>query len=137
MMNNSAFTEFEIELNDMGFWGFLIASNPDMAARFERYFDLAKAENERLRTEVEGLKDQNQEIASSNADHVRWHRETKAEIERLREINQSLIRAHENEMDLAQQAEAKIEAALEAVPLFSECEAGHVAAVTKALGGGD
>jgi predicted nuclease with TOPRIM domain len=32
-------------------------------------------------------------------------------------------------------AEAKIEAALEAVPLSSECAAGHVAAVTKALKG--
>jgi regulator of replication initiation timing len=36
---------------------------------------------ERLREEVEGLKDQNQEIASSNADHVRWHRETKDKID--------------------------------------------------------
>lgn len=48
---------------------------------------------------------QNKEIAS-------MLREVLAENERLRSINESLIRAHENELDNAQRAEARIEAAL-------------------------
>ncbi len=39
----------------------------------------------RLRDKVEMLLNQNREIAASNADHVRWHREKEAEIDRLRE----------------------------------------------------
>lgn len=40
---------------------------------------------ESLDAKVETLLNQNQEIAASNADHVRWHREKEAEVERLRE----------------------------------------------------
>ena len=38
----------------------------------------------RLQDKVEMLLNQNREIAASNADHVRWHREKEAEIERLK-----------------------------------------------------
>jgi hypothetical protein len=87
-------------------------------------------------------------------------REVLAEVERLREVlkGQPVIKSEweklveENERLRAEAkaqgtqdftdvlyratfAEAKIEAALEAVPLSSECAAGHVAAVTKALKG--
>jgi hypothetical protein len=38
------------------------------------------AEVERLRAQCEGLLNQNQEIAASNADHVGWHREAEAKL---------------------------------------------------------
>ena len=40
-------------------------------------------ENAKLRAEVEGWKNQAQEIAQSNADHVRWHREMTEKLEKL------------------------------------------------------
>jgi hypothetical protein len=47
---------------------------------------------EECKAEVEGWKNQAQEIAKSNADHVKWHREMEAEMERLRAALDKLIR---------------------------------------------
>ena len=50
-------------------------------------------ERDEARAKVEVLLNQNREIAASNADHVRWHREKVAEIERLREALSELADA--------------------------------------------
>ena len=44
-----------------------------------------RAEVERLKAANETLMTMNSEIAASNADHIRWHREMEAEVERLKD----------------------------------------------------
>ena len=71
-------------------------------------------------------------------------REVLADNERLRAQVKALTEEcdrrggyADDEATRADRAEGRIDAALEAVPLFSECAAGHVAAVTRALKGDD
>jgi hypothetical protein len=60
--------------------------------------------------EVEGWKNQAQEIAQSNADHVKWHREMEAEIERLRAPHSAAIHRRVVEQTLrAEKAECENE----------------------------
>ncbi len=50
---------------------------------YERYVK-AEAEIEHLRDLLETSQNQAQEIAQSNAEHIKWHREAEAEVKRLK-----------------------------------------------------
>lgn len=58
--------------------------------KLRRDLDRKDHEVAELRDKVEMLLNQNREIAASNADHVRWHREKEAEIDRLRGVIESV-----------------------------------------------